>query len=58
MKLRIRRSFDTVYFETDSGSGYTLVKAVVLPQLPASVHAAVTSTSSIGAWPVQAKSEL
>lgn len=57
MKLRIRRVFDTLHMEADSGSGYVLVKSVDMPQLPAIVHAAVTSPSSIGAWPVQTKSE-
>lgn len=57
MKLRIRRSFDTMYLEADSGLGYVLVKSIALPQFPAAVHAAVTSPSSVGAWPVQTKSE-
>jgi len=59
MKLRIRRAADTLHFEADigDGNGYVAQKTLTVPGMPTSMHAAVTSTSSIGAWLVQLRSE-
>lgn len=57
MKLRIRRQFNTVFFEADAGSGFTLVRAVDLTHLPETLKVGVASLLPIGSWPVTVKAE-
>lgn len=59
MKLRIRRTADTLHFDADNGdgNGYVEKKTLTVPDMPTSMHAAVTAAVSIGAWPVALRSE-
>jgi hypothetical protein len=57
MKLRIRRQFNTVFFEADSGSGFTLVRSAELAHLPETLRVGVASLLPIGAWPVTMRAE-